>query len=254
MITFLFWNVSRRFPEEVLGALIAEWNVDVLVLAEVPSSAPDTIQGLPRSGGRVPTALTIYSRWEMRPIEETRRWTIRSWESSEGELLLVAVHLPSPQHFDEASRTMEAAHFAREIRDVEDRRGHRRTILVGDLNMNPFEPGVVGAEGLHAISSRAIAAEGSRTIQGREYPFFYNPMWGQLGDRGTYFYRKSVPLCYFWNAFDQILLRPSLLPFWLVDELRILTGIGDITFIDSMGRPSASHFSDHLPILFRLEL
>jgi len=254
MTTFLFWNVKRRFPVEVLEALLSEWQVDVLLLAEAPLSVPDSLSGLLRSDGRVPTALTLYSHLSLSPIRESSHWTMRRWASRQGEILLVATHLPSRLHFSEADRAMEAAHFARVIRDLEVELGHTQTIVVGDFNMNPFEPGMVGAEGLHAISSQYVAVSGSRTVQGREYPFFFNPMWGHFGEHGTYFYRKAIPICYFWNIFDQVLLRPSLLPFWLPDELRILTGVGDITFVDSVGRPTSSHFSDHLPILFRLEL
>ena len=67
--------------------------------------------------------------------------------------------------------------------------------------MNPFEEGVVGAKGLHAVMTRRIAAKGSRVVQGKEYPFFYNPMWGLFGDRqdspsGTYYYSASEHTCF----------------------------------------------------------
>lgn len=63
--------------------------------------------------------------------------------------------------------------------------------------MNPFDEGVVKAAGLHAMMTKATANERFRTVQGREYPFFYNPMWGFFGDRtdgpaGTFHYRRSA--------------------------------------------------------------
>src|SRR5258706_11895269 len=49
---------------------------------------------------------------------------------------------------------------------------------------------------LHSVMSREIANRTARTVQGREYPFFYNPMWGHFGDRmsktaGSYYYDNA---------------------------------------------------------------
>ncbi|NKB18146.1 MAG: hypothetical protein HC770_08835 [Pseudanabaena sp. CRU_2_10] len=145
------------------------------------------------------------------------------------------------------------------IRRVEAELGHSRTIVVGDLNLNPFSNGVVSARGLHGVMTQGIARKEDRKIQGRVYPFFYNPMWKHLGDRansppGTYHYRKSDHVCYFWNIFDQVLVRPALLDLWDEESLQILTGDGQQSFLTPSGFPNAKSFSDHLPLLFRLNL
>ena len=41
--------------------------------------------------------------------------------------------------------------------NAETKAGHTRTILVGDLNVNPFEVAVVGAHGLHAVMAKQVA-------------------------------------------------------------------------------------------------
>ena len=52
--------------------------------------------------------------------------------------------------------------------------------------MNPFEHGVVAANGLNAVMARKVAARDTRTVLAHEYPFFYNPMWGHFGDAIDY--------------------------------------------------------------------
>jgi hypothetical protein len=84
-------------------------------------------------------------------------------------------------------------------------------------------------------------------------------MWGRLGDEtegppGTYYDQRSKHVCFFWNMFDQVLLRPELLPFFRNEEMKILTEDGDESFVNQTGLPDDSIASDHLPILFRLNL
>lgn len=149
--------------------------------------------------------------------------------------------------------------MANEIRKIEEKVGHSRTVLVGDLNMNPFQGGVIAANGLHAVMDRTIALRRSRTVQARRYPFFYNPMWGLFGDAtagppGTHFYENASHDMLFWNMYDQVLIRPDLLPYFHNEELKILTEDDTVSFLTHRGLPDASGVSDHLPILFKLHL
>ncbi len=130
--------------------------------------------------------------------------------------------------------------------------------LFGDLNMNPFEGGVVSAMGLHGVMCRSIAQERTRKVQNYDYLYFYNPMWNILGDTspgppGTYYFRDSRLRSFFWNTFDQVLVRPDLIDRFPSEELKVLEDDGSISFLKK-GLPDKSVASDHLPILFRLHL
>jgi endonuclease/exonuclease/phosphatase family metal-dependent hydrolase len=144
------------------------------------------------------------------------------------------------------------------IRHAEHKVGHARTVVIGDFNMNPFEAGVVGSEGLHAVMDRRIAATSSRKVQGETRDYFYNPMWANFGDAGstppgTYFYDASGrEVNYFWNMFDQILVRPALLPCLSTDSVSVVTEIEGDSLLDERGRPDREIGSDHLPVVLRL--
>ena len=137
--------------------------------------------------------------------------------------------------------------------------GHKKTIIVGDFNMNPFDYGMIAGPAMNSVMTKKIASRGSRTIQKRKFHFFYNPMWGCFGDRsdglaGTYYYDKSGHVNYYWNIFDQVLLRPELIKFFIDQKLKILISDGNSSLLNSNGIPDCNHFSDHLPILFSLEV
>ncbi|MBL8205931.1 MAG: hypothetical protein JNM09_16975 [Blastocatellia bacterium] len=84
-------------------------------------------------------------------------------------------------------------------------------------------------------------------------------MWGFFGDgsegpAGTYYYRHSGHVSYFWNIFDQVLIRPDLLPSFRNSDLAVLTDDGDESLLTSHGLPDVAGASDHLPLLFKLDI
>jgi hypothetical protein len=132
-------------------------------------------------------------------------------------------------------------------------------VLVGDLNMSPFENGVVSAAGLHGVMSRQVARKGSRIVQSREYPFLYNPMWNLMGDEppgppGTYYYPEGGHRAFFWHMFDQVLIRPGLLDRFDAQRLRVLESVDHTPLLNAAGLPDGDRASDHLPLLFQLNL
>ena len=78
-------------------------------------------------------------------------------------------------------------------------------------------------------------------MQQQKYKFFYNPMWDHFGDHdeagGTFYYEGAEPLCYYWNLFDQVLLRPDLLEGFAPENVRIPTSIGDFSLLQEDGQP-----------------
>jgi hypothetical protein len=103
---------------------------------------------------------------------------------------------------------------------------------------------------------RRVAARLTRTVQKQKYKFFYNPMWSHLGDSGnsggTFYFENGEPVCYFWNIFDQVLLRPDLLDGFAHEHVRILTEVHGYSLLEDDGRPDKTMASDHLPVLLEL--
>jgi hypothetical protein len=269
MTTFLFWNLNKR-PLAGLVAELAELHqIDVLILAECEIPAHTILRAL--NSDPIPRfhptdseceKIVIYTRFSGELIQkkfESNRLTVRRLMlPGTEEILLAAVHQPDKLHWSNESQGFECVELASTICAVEEEVGHQRTVLVGDFNMNPFEPGLVAANALNAVMSRSVAGGDSRQVQGKDYTFFYNPMLGHFGDAvdgpsGTFYYRSAEHVAYFWHMFDQVLIRPALLSIFKNDGLKILSG-GISSFMTASGLPDNSVASDHLPILFRLEM
>lgn len=286
MLTCLFWNVCKKPLQAAISNLVVTHQVDLLFLAECVISENELLRELnqydsrggPASFGR-PDAnslcdrIVVYHRnsaGSLKIEKEGHFYTGRVLRlAGREEILLFAVHLASKLYRSSESQSLGLPMLSQTIREVESRRGHRRTVLVGDFNVNPFEIGVVGAEGLNAVMTRAIARKKKRVIDRVEHPFFYNPMWGLFGDAGheehppespdhspsgTCYYPPGESVWYYWNMFDQVLLRPDLVPFFRHRELKILVTDGVTSFLNRQGVPDRVRFSDHLPVLFRLQV
>jgi len=270
MITFLFWNLKRRPLEAILATLAHAHQIDVIILAETEIAEVDLLEALnvnrtvkyalTFNPSRRVTILTRFPHYSIKPISDSGGISIRRFSPPIGiDVILVAVHLSSKLYQDTSDQALAMTRIARLITETEAKVGHRRTVVVGDLNMNPFEVGLVGAEALHAVMTRVIARKNSRYVEGEKKYFFYNPMWAHFGERGpgppgTYYLYSSRQVNYFWNIFDQVLIRPGLLDRFNDEDVKVLTTAGDLSLVKTDGTPNDHVGSDHLPLLFRLDL
>jgi hypothetical protein len=268
MLTFLFWNTNRKPLADRVARIVRAHAVDVVILAECEFGPTDLEQAATTLGteqfqcvSHPDKQLRVWSRiaeatWQL-GVDDLRWLIFRIKRPRTKEILLVVAHLPSKLHAGPADQQITVRRLVGHIEDEEKRRRHTRTIVVGDLNMNPFEEGMAGAGHLHAVMTRKKAGEESRVISGQNHGMFYNPMWGLFGDRtagpaGTYYASSTGAVSYFWEMFDQILLRPAVMN--LLTELAILDSDGIESLLTKDGLPDQQRGSDHLPVLFRLDV
>ena len=281
MLSFLFWNLNGNNPvdrSEIMRNRIARlakhFDIDVFIFVESnfePEELADALCGI--NVGRYWHSQTVCQRIQIfsrLPVENVKpqydsvddRMTIRQLEVPPHKILIAAVHLPSQLHQEAIAIGFQATTMRNEIATVERSLDNYHTILVGDMNMNPFDEGMVAAQAFHGVMTKRLAKPKRRVISGIPYRFFYNPMWGLFGDRssaddqqrpsGTSFYSSGSSIEYFWQMHDQVLLRPELME--TLDELKFLENDGEVSFLNRNGRPNRKTASDHLPILFRLQL
>ncbi|MBI1249126.1 hypothetical protein GC197_14945 [bacterium] len=265
MFKTLFWNLKKNPIADLVGKLANQHDADLVILAECHDTVSNLLDALnPRearyrlhdSPSRIIRIFSRLPKSQIRPVYDDSDVSIRVVRPLIGqEFILVAAHLGSKMYLDEHAQASLATRVARQIYETEEELGHSRTVVVGDLNMNPFEKGLVDSESFHAVLSRDVALEKSRTVHGKDRRFFYNPMWSEYAKTppGTYFYRNSTTVCYFWNIFDQVLVRPDLIELFLDKELAVLSRVGTCSLLKSNGRPDEKTASDHLPLKFAFD-
>jgi len=270
MPTFMFWNIAKNDVSEAIAAACIENEIDLLIMAECNIPEVKLLTKLNSGSSRQTyteihkgvSQLRMFTRLPesgVTAVYDDGRVAIRRIAPPVGrEVLLVAAHLPSKLHTDKETQYLRVRGVRSEIDRAEKKAGHKNTIIIGDLNMNPFEEAIVAADGFHAVMDKSVAMKRARMVQGLEYDFFYNPMWSRLGDNsqgpsGTYYYNAAGALInYFWNTFDQVLIRPELIEFFDHSSLKVLTEIDGQSLIKKQSIDS--DFSDHLPLIVTIDV
>ena len=270
MPNFLFWNTHGNQIHDQVRTLAIERNAALIVLAECKLDIARLVELLNRESSlQYETSLYELSTRkqvfihnsamnEFHLIRDSSLGSFGVFNTEEGkEVIIAAIHFPSKRDRDDLDFNVSAEEFRNELEEVEKERGHSRSVIVGDFNMNPFEDGMIAAKCLHTVMDCEIAKKKGRIVQGHFYKYLYNPMWGRMGDTspgppGTYFYNRSAQRNYFWHTFDQVLLRPDLIPNFPSEKLEVVQSINATSLMTESGRPRKS-ISDHLPIVFAIE-
>jgi endonuclease/exonuclease/phosphatase (EEP) superfamily protein YafD len=266
VVKILFWNLNRKdLRHHVCEA--ARWSSsDVVVLIESSETSAQTLKALRSDVSPsfyyplcTPGRFQLFCRdvsLNLAEIYGGDRVSLRRFTYAGTELLLGLVHVVDRRNWDQLNQSTQVSLLAGDIRHKEDEQGHSRTILIGDFNMNPFDQAMNMAAGMNAMMSTKCVERGSRTLQNKEYHYFYNPMWGLFGDRtpgpsGTYYHLNSANGLYGWNMLDQVLFRPAAIPWF--EDIQILTKAGGKLLHTQSGRPNKNAASDHFPLLLTLK-
>lgn len=257
---FAFWNLGNQSDPTPLKRLVADHNPDILALCEVDKLDPSLLEEI-SSMTLIPSIITVSkpkvrvlsrpNHIEVTPIQEhkTRLYLYRLFMGGV-TFILACVHFPSKRYHSPESQLCEAIDYMEQINKAEADFHTRRTIVIGDFNMNPFDPGMIAGNAFNAVCSREIATKGQRQVQRASYDYFYNPCWRLFGNDtsgmyGTYFYNSPGHDGFHWNVFDQVLIRPQIMQTFNP----IFEAVEDDFYFNHRSR---AH-SDHAPIKLSLE-
>lgn len=263
----LFWNMQGKILDECLLEIILENNCDFIVLAEYPGNVEAVcnclntrgnkdFSAVPNMGGCDKIKAMINSVYRVESILEQSRYQIVKIKTSYYQLIVAMMHNISKLYASEEEQSENLRQMNYDILEKEKEHQTRNVLIVGDLNVNPFEKSCVAANTVHGIPYKEELRQEGRKVQGRIYREFYNPMWKFLGRKespfGTCFYNQSALINYFWNIFDQFLVRPELADALDEESLSIITKTATKSLVDKNGKPDSRLYSDHLPVFVRI--
>lgn len=268
-----FWNLNKKSLSDLLVELVNEQLIDILILAEATDDVildfikKQKLVNPKRKFLQISSGKTVLLSIEGSSLIIAKNTsTSPRWSSFQIKIPtiitfnLFSIHFHSKVNWSNDSLSLECVNLARDINILETSSGVNDTVLIGDFNMNPYESGLVAANGLHALPDLNHMSKKvkGRNIDGITYKYFYNPMWNFFGDNqepfGTYYYREAGHVSKEWNIFDQIIYRPSLAHLIEKDSVKIIYKIGGQKLTTVLKRPDKDKYSDHLPILLNISI
>jgi len=269
-MNFGFWNINNKKNDQLLFDFAWENDLDIIMLGESSYQPSEVLLILNKTNsayyfapGIICEKIQFFVKFKpklFKVVQETKRTSARKLFSLKfGEIIFITTHYNSKVNWSNEDQSAHTPTLKSLIDSVEKRLGHKRTVICGDFNMNPFDVGMVQTTGLHSVMEKKTASRFTRTVDDNTYDFFYNPMWSFLGDlgkgkvSGTMYYSPSKPVSYHWNLFDQVLIRPELIPSFDDNLLDIVTQIGSVDLLNNSGLIN-TNYSDHLPIKFTLHI
>ncbi len=267
-MNYLFWNTNKNKDiNTILKSIIIENNCDVVGLAEYEDNINELIKALYKDGYNFYKLdqmgckrIQIITKFKPNQIKvryDKDKYTIKTIpHKTHTEINVVFLHLQSKTNDEhDEGRNFELSQIKSNLEEIEQKYNNKKSIILGDFNMNPFERPMVSAGGIHSLNSSRETKKGERVVGGYNFSMFYNPMWNLFGDRlkpeGTYYYNKSQHVNYFWNIFDQVIIRPELIEYFDIEKLKIITGVSEMSLLNKNGKPNKK-FSDHLPLFFNI--
>lgn len=262
---YFFWNTNKQKVNEYIKELMLENNYDIIALAEYEDNIKNILSEFKKHGInmyniKTPGCQRVKLITKIKPenieyCSETEYYTIKILNLNyDKKQILVIVHMPSKLYAGDEVRRIELEDMVKNVKTYESQYKTKNTVIMGDFNANPFEGCMIYASGLHALSDSSLyKPKYSRCVKKRTYDIFYNPMWNKFGDfdeaPGTYYYGKSEIQEYFWNIFDQVIIRPQIASYFLNDSLKIITKVKDKLLLKNR----KIVIGDHLPIEFIIE-
>lgn len=272
-MNFLFWNIKKKDSFfDLICELVNDHTIGVLMFAEFPEGKQLELERMLRAQDasyrylkpiKEPAKVEMFTNLplgDLRNISDERRFSVKRYHSRglNKDFNIILCHLISKINNNDQEQACEARSVAREILRMEEHYKNDLSIVCGDLNMNPFEEGMISSDCFNAVMDKSIAQKGTRRVSGVDYKMFYNPMWGFWGDNGkgvvsgTMFYNPYKHIQYFWNIYDQVLIRPSVIPYFVDRYLEIVTCSRSKSLLTD-NHTLKSIYSDHLPIKFSIK-
>lgn len=161
-MNFLFWNTAKRDLDINIIDLVDDTKAEIITLAEYSGDPLALLKKLrdkghqhllvPNLGCERITILSSIPSHCIQPKFDSDRFTIKELQLGGNiPILFVALHLPSKLHLSEDDQLLRATNLREEIERIEAEIGHDNTIALGDFNMNPFDKGMISANGLNSI-------------------------------------------------------------------------------------------------------
>lgn len=261
MFNILFWNLKRNAVEEYIIDCIVEKNIDIAVFSEFDGIDFIKIEkSLGKMYSRIlalqddeKVALIAKKTFAVTNIQPQDRYNIYKIETAVKNYLLAAVHLEDRRNYEVADRIDTIKSLVADITVTEELFKCNNTIVIGDLNANPYDEELLSKYAFNAVLFKKIIEKNEltnpKTLKRKR---FYNPILHYISETNEMygsFYYDSEHMTPYWHCLDQVLVRKSLAN--TINHVEYLKKINKKDLLKNT-IPNEK-ISDHLPLFVNIQ-
>ncbi|WP_373217787.1 hypothetical protein [Ruminococcus sp. 5_1_39BFAA] len=222
LLNILFWNLKRNAIEDYIIDCIVENNVDIAVFSEFNGINFINIEkNLGKMYGRILAAqddrkvtLIAKNTFSVTILQQQNRYSIYNVKTAVKDYLLAAVHLEDRRNYKSAERIDTIKRLVADIEQTEELLKCNNTIVIGDLNANPYDEELLSKYAFNAVLFKTIIDKSELTNpNSSKRKRFYNPILHYISEDtemyGSFYHEKDYMTSY-WHCLDQVLVRKSL--------------------------------------------
>lgn len=273
-MVILFWNICKKdsFFSTIVD-IVREEDVDLIAFAEFPDGEEKLFENELQQVEPSFRYLKPYGKNKIEIFYKEGKVSISN--AQDGERIsvkriiskingitysLIFCHIWSRLYSPARQQNYKIPIVVKEIIDYERQENNKHTVVCGDFNMDTFDDGMLLHNGFNAMMTETIANRKTRKVEKEEFGLFYNPMWSLYGDlhgnevAGTYYYQTNEPVAQYWHMLDQVIMRPDVIPVFDKQSLKIVAKGVSYNLLNKKGIIDKNNYSDHLPIMFNLNI
>lgn len=257
-----FWNIGRNDDAVILLARTEAPDIMAVAECKAPRDLAAALSDVDRRWQHVTgtgARITLFRRGaRCQPRVAAERFCVSRVRGREGmSLTLAVVHFRSRMYATASDISIDCGVLRHELLAAERAAGRQDTVVLGDFNLDPYDYGLCDRRLMLGVMDRRLAVRLARSKDAETRgAVFYNPMWSRMGDDspgppGTYYASSDDHHDYRFHTFDQVLVRPSLLP--RLASVTVPRRLGETPLVTEMDLPRQGALSDHLPLIVELE-
>lgn len=257
----IYWNTNKNQNINLLCELLQENLPDIFFVSEIDESYltdnQHLLEGLgyrpfPNPGcERVKIIISIKLTISLGLQNKFFTHVI-----AEEDLNIISVHFPSQMYNHMDGQKYNLKHFRDKIDNLIGSSNTTPIIVIGDMNVNPYEPAMVNYDGFMASNSNKARQTIKYIEDYRET--YYNPTWRLYVESefpGTKKFPRpsgsSFDIIEF-HFLDQVVLSNKFLSKIISDDLGLVKGTANFKFYNK--KYNRIDYSDHLPLSYEFKI
>jgi exonuclease III len=173
------------------------------------------------------------------------------------DINVISVHFPSQMYHHMDALKYNLRKFRNKIDDEIGESSDKPILIIGDVNVNPYEPAMINFDGFMATNS-IKSRKRIKSIDDEVREPYYNPTWRLYADNifpGTKKYPRPSGFSHDiieFHFLDQVLLSEKLKNNIESDKISVVTKTDKFDLLNE--KYNKVNFSDHLPLFYQLKM